>query len=623
MCFTMQYRRYISGFYISIMLIFSILYSNKSCIAVPSKFSTIPSVSGKITINEVPISLTDLCNKLSNSEVRFYPGTEYAHQELAVEIKDQPVTSVLSSIAKLLVGHWEHGAVKSTYYLKMDTQAYEERIKWWKLYTEYREEALHNLHSAIVDNLSTSNVEKIIHFHNSNSGSQAAQVQQFITNDFNLQFYNNMPVPFLKQYADKIQLLSDLRSNYSPVITSDLQTMYVTFEQLPHADQILLSDILKNLYNKAKNQTLYSKNPVLQLLMQQNILHVFEILKDNSKVACYYPNIDVLNGQGALADELVSPFNDFSHPIPYNTELPEVFKELGSFPKSVFKDNLVKFQLTEQELASSSIPKRRTDKLEWFAKAGGLQYISDYYNEPAAPFLGIDRPKTLPKPLEYELNEMAVHNGCSWQKQSSGIVLVRDNKWFREDGFQVPQAVIAAMWQMVHAAEAANKQVDNPDQTALIRAKLQLDLEAYAYQHLNTFQLIDGLMFYVLEPAKDGYTAPNPAYPFRPFESIVRDLFQAERLVKFYSSLTDSEKQEFVNSRLNFGRLSEIQQNLAAQCCPALFYTMRHSAQPAPTYLSLVSTANFYADQLPNPGFNPLKINGILPDLKMRSALSH
>lgn len=601
----------------------SIIQVPKSEAATPSQFSTIPTLSSKVTINEVPISLKHLCKKLSNSDVRFYPGKEYAHQELAIEIHDQPVTSILSSIAKLLMGHWEPGSVKSTYYLKMNSQAFDERIKWWKLYIEYREEALHNLHLATEENLSTSNVEKIIHFHYPKNKIQRTNTKQFYDTYFNLQFYNNMPISFLHQYAKQQQLLSDLLPQRVQIQLHSQNRIFIPYKNLPADDQVMLYSMLNKNYEMSPDQSLLSPNPILELRMGNPQLFVFEVLKDNTLKGCYYPMYDVLNGQGDLANVLVNPYHDFSQPIPGNTELPEVYKELGSFPKSVFMDDLAKFQPTEQEIINSPIPRRRSDQLEWLAHAGGLQYISDYYNEPAAPFLGSDRPKTLPKPVEYELNSMAVHNDCSWQKESSGIVLVRDNKWYRDDGFQVPQAVITAMWRMVHTAEAQSKQVDNPSQSALTSAKLQLDLEAYAYQHLNTFQLIDGLMFYVLEPAKDGYAAPNPAYPFRPFESIVRDLYQRMHLVQFYSSLTDSEKQEFVDSRLNFSHLSQIQQNLVAQCCPVLFYTMRHSAQPAPTYLSLVSEGNLFVDQLPNPGFNPLKITGILPDLKMRCALSH
>ena len=546
-----------------------------------SSYLSNPVLAQKVTIHRVPISVMRLCSLLSRFGVQLSASTDYANQQLQIQITDQPINQVMASVATLLTGHWVSDSGRHSYKLLMNSREENERLRWWHLFDKLKSKITAKEYNFALAQFKVHQPTYVTEYVN-------WKLTHHAPNIYDLSFFSRLPVKIQHQLIRNSVYASYITPPYFGNVSMENNRLIIRYSDLPPADQEIFNSEMKPTMQVGTSLSNISQNPVLNLVSWNGSIDIHDIFKDNGyQPMQYIKQIDTSKDPYHYATYFLNPYSSFVNVSSVPKDVSAICSQLADFPQSVFPVN------HSDNSTSSSInievpPNRRTDKLEWLAHVAGIQYIADYYDEDAIPLLAPYRVPALQEPLNLEMDAMASRNNCSWQKEKCGIILVSDNTWYRDDKAQPPLSVIKAMWKIVHNAENLESTISTKEQRADIQHKLQIDLECYAYQHLTPLQIIGGLQFYVLEPGDNGYYSPNPKYPLMPFRQIATQLFQDKRTLKFYLSLTPQEKEQLLNTGLDVLNLSDLQKKYAVQCCPSLLYCIDNPKKNLLNFITLL-----------------------------------
>ena len=298
------------------------------------------------------------------------------------------------------------------------------------------------------------------------------------------------------------------------------------------------------------------------------------------------------------------------------------WKRLAAYQRSrVWPNTLPK--MTPKGQRNDLIEISRAGRMDWLGEQGHMEYVSDYYSQGGYALPAEQKKLPVRRPLATELNEIAARHDVSWTKDADGIVLVRNNRWYRDDGLEVPQPLLRRWFaqelqtrrQQIARQQAAQTGTPatplSPEAQAAAR-KQQWDWVAEVFSTLTPWQIRNGLAQFQpeekdLAPQNDEtaakiyesvkYQKPQGIAPpgFDAFVDATRrppfwlevNLFKGfPHTAQLYGSLDDAGRTAFLEERLPASALSPSQLAQAVSLQPFLPEALQHFP-PATVLLGL------------------------------------
>ncbi len=328
---------------------------------------------------------------------------------------------------------------------------------------------------------------------------------------------------------------------------------------------------------------------------------------------------------------------------------PLEWKQLAAYQRGrVWPNTLPKLMPEDKEGAPGTNEKTvnaltafsRAAQTDWLGERGGLEYVSDYYSHGGYAMPEDQRKRPVKRPMATELDEMAAKRDVSWRQDTTGIVLIRNNRWYRDDDLEVPEPLLRRWFthllqarQQEAAAEAAIPPVLQSPEERTAALKDVWDWTAEVFSTLTPWQLRNGLALF--QPEEKDLAPQNaavaaklfkpPTEPLKrekpqgtarpssdfvgemcrrpPFSLAVSTLKGYPHTTHLYSSLDDAGRAALLEGRLSASTLSPAQLAEAASLLPMLPQALQ--SFPADSVLLNLSSSPFriaFGAPLPTSG---------------------
>ncbi len=568
----------------------------------PDKLDSDAHLQREVTISAAPISLSDLCSRLSIPGCQLQAADGSRNQLLQIKLVNRPVWQVMRAVAHLIPGVWVKNTQHSGFVFEASETVAQHEREWWRLYDSLVSRASGEIGSNIVQNL-TAPIPNI----------KPANI--YVANYLHfLSIFHQLPQPFIQNISMSENLDAFLQYPSQAVVAATNSPEILPLSSIPGSAKSVLINKIHNAYQNSGDPPNFPANPFIEFQLTGQSISIQEILKDGSllNLTGFTPVVAV----STYMSEYLNPYADDTELlIQYPKTFPHLMQELAVYQhSSVWKNTLIYASHDSGKLTLTP-PINRAEKLAWLSHNTGMQYVADYFAEPSVPMTQADYNKPVSGGIDTQLNLIASKNDASWHKQSDGIILVRDNRWYRDDRIQVPLAVLAKMWKMVHKAEQQITPKTSPADAVRVRENLQLQLESYAFRKLTPLQLMYGLRFYVLHQSADGFAQRDARYPYRPFAGIVKNILLNEPILKLYNSLLPQARNAILSTGISIFALTPTQQQLAIVCAPNLVYHQQRIQRQGDIFINMTaSQPQIFASSIRNPGANTLWQKGILSD---------
>ena len=134
----------------------------------------------------------------------------------------------------------------------------------------------------------------------------------------------------------------------------------------------------------------------------------------------------------------------------------------------------------------------RAAQTDWLGERGGMEYVCDYYSKGGSTMPPEQRKQPLRRPLAAELDELAAKRDISWKRTADGLVLIRNNRWYRDDDLEVPQPLLRRWFglllqarQQEAAAQAATPAVPQTPEERAGGDQADVGLGGGGVQHID------------------------------------------------------------------------------------------------------------------------------------------
>ncbi len=146
---------------------------------------------------------------------------------------------------------------------------------------------------------------------------------------------------------------------------------------------------------------------------------------------------------------------------------------------------------------------------------------------------------------------MAARTDHSWKQQSSKLVLIRNNRWYRDDALEVPSSVLRQIGAAVqkHRFDLGVGGAAHGSST-LDEIREQADFDAKAVRSLSPWQIARGLSWAAVEPGKLRVPNAPPPTQMYPFALLADRLMRERHTMQFYSNLPSQMQDELVAGTL-------------------------------------------------------------------------
>ena len=533
----------------------------------------------RISLHEIGIPLSALLLKVNDAEVSLSADRNCDALKLHLNLLNRPLRHFMNSLAELIPGSWYKMPDGKGYVLRMSQSATIRRQRWWNLFLEERQRLWEILPERALQTMQLR--PEIKGEITSADGNHEGFKQQLLAGPT---FFNLLPAWQQKiahsvnqtPYYQERGLILSTGMNEGAVI--------VPFTDLPEQAQKPLAARL-HVYSPQTDPA--DSNYVL-----------FENVGSGISA-------DVVNSSG---DVLTTGFSmdvkwDAERPA-FNLDhegLPKRVKQLGRNAPSVWKE-LAAYQ--ESRVWPNALPAKshlsyenRAEVLEWLADTAHLEFVADYYSLIWGTRHSILSAQ-MSLPLQEELNKLAGELDLSW-KRVGDVCLFRNNRWYRDDGLEVP-APLLRRWLSQNVREwakqsASTSPVSKAEQTAQNRRLL--DWQAEVVSTLTPWQIFNGLAFVTLPPDKREqyawgldmrHVSPDAAeahIPYAPFKRQVQNLIFRYRLMLLYASLSAEQRTALLAGNLDFHALTGEQEQQAIYLQPLL--QIRLSRRERPILLGL------------------------------------
>lgn len=522
---------------------------------VKAKFDTDARLDRHVNVDATGVPLEQLFRLLSTPDLELNADSKCAEQRLQISIRDRPIRAAMHAIADLLPGYWKPYANGHGYSFYMAAKAITQREEWWRLYMRQHDAALETQRLYVLQKLNEK--PKPI------SGEQLSpeQYAQVINTD---KFYYGLSPELKTTLAD--HMIDTLMYGLGILSFSDSTleegSIALRFTELPVTCQQATRDGYIGKYMATKHLSeadmgVRISNDGLNLTIMYLFPFGQEMQSDLIFSAGQAPYAAPLGLRHEALAALVSQLGK---------RAPTEWKQLATFQeKTVWPNDLAKERGSLPVIYPFG-PPRLAEYLNWLKDKSKIEYVSDYYDNSGTVLSEADRAKVPVEPLKVELDRLAYQHDISWKAGKEGIYLFRNNRWYRDDGLQVPLPMLREFTRNLQAhpplkAYDPIKSVSEP-----LELKARMDLEARIVTSLTPFQIATGLEW----AAVDVHPKTGSARTVFPFAGFA-DRIQHERYTTlFYESLSDSARDELIAGRLPFALLSAKQRQQAIFLIPAL-----------------------------------------------------
>ena len=499
-----------------------------------------PTLQRRVSIEACGISLATLLKglkaKSSEPDVLLLCNKDCEEQKIQIRLIDRPLCALMVALAELLPGEWSHAPFSPTYRVRMTGEARRQRDFWWRLYQGEREKEIKRYSAAVL-------------------AQMRKPLQKDALNRDVQTFWNGLPPSFQEKVANQVLRnalyhSADLLYATTPLVEG---AVVLPWNDVPKAAQETFVMSARRMANGAEIAA-----PVCLAAVNTGMGVIPRIVASNGFV--WETELDCPGGQ--QEEYPVMPVD--------HRNLPTIIKKRDAAKQKV-ADNwrrLAQFQEsrvwpadpgepTQKESVSPQDVARRAETLDWMGVKGKMEFVADYYSQPARPLSLKEKAKSLNAPMETELNTLAARHDLSWKRTNDRFYLIRNNRWYRDDYLEAPNPVLHELEGVLHEfyvtgratdklriESRRNGQISPAEVTAARQKKLHCQLAVYAAvaQRLTPWQVANGLTFYVSEKNSRAFDPEEPAYAWRPFGSFGDVLLSNYEMGRFVAALSAGQR---------------------------------------------------------------------------------
>ncbi len=522
-------------------------------------------LEAKISLQDTGTRLSDVCGKLSKAAgVPIWCDRSLGEKRLHLRISDKPVRELMLALGEVVPGTWVRNEEFGSYTLMPNAGAVKYANSWWRTFNKERDKQF----SALRDTLLVLMNRK--DFDLPEEELRRKEVQNGLQE---VRFWRGLP----RAAQTQITRLSPFLDTYqkAPIMSYGLDhgAVFVDRADLPEFS-------FKGLIHAASQLKLDGRLSASEI---DDITGVNVFGGGSSLIA----DIVRRNGTTSSSGIILSLPRSVMSRIVFSDHrwLPEAAKKEGDALPAAWKELLAYQQTTYWPTAPAAegaeseplrAPKRKPDSLAELSKKHGFDFVSDYHSLPyriSRPRPGDRHPGTGAgaKPerktgndKESELNQAARAHDISWKRSGSGLILFKNNRWYRDDPLEAPDRALEQLQSLYRQAEAADT-----DEARLMN---HLEMASYALTHLNTWQIANGLRYYTDEArlARLGDGENRAKANCQPYADIAATALTYPSLCRFYGMLSANQKRLLVTKRLAAGDISAEQARFLFSAFPGL-----------------------------------------------------
>lgn len=671
--------------------------------AKPVNLSADSRLDAPVTLTVSGLPLGDLLDELSANDkpgtnapqVRLSAGGSCADLKLQMQLHNRSLRSVMAALAQLVPGEWvvptgrDGKPLPNAYELDMTESAQAERRDWWNLFLSERASQLARMREQTLRLM---------------RGQRVAGEQHNISDEINAQMQNSHD--FFKLLPDDLarRVLANVNLHSYGLLGDgwgtgdDEGAVVVPLANLPAPAQAMVRAAIAGRGGKRPDAinwqgatiTLMSDGDLFMSefglagvadprscsLFDSNYLPPLISPEEILRPAILRPNHE---GLVSTIDWMLRLHTDKAAARALFDSLPDGMKRLIQWQKRTVWPNVAP---KEGKASNGHYPRPRRfrpDVLAWLGEQGRFDFISDNYfmafqsTHGSIRLTEAEKAAPLKTPLDEELNAQAATLDMSWKRRDDGLILFRNNRWYRDDRMEVPYRLLhkwmaqgfAPLPPRVIRIRNADSEVtaaakgnetsagiqgnpNAPGQTATgkpapaakpltpaEKCRRILDRELEFAAALTPWQIANGLRYYLPENGED---ALPPAVPgnvsfaeivagrtYRssegaiigggeifPFFDDAKATLMRLRSLKFYGGLLAAQREAVTENRLVFGTLTRDQQAEALTLLPGLQPYLNSPALPG---LQLGMTYTDTSRNGPYTRPTPLSVISLLREL--------
>ncbi|MCW3056030.1 MAG: hypothetical protein JWN14_5200 [Chthonomonadales bacterium] len=436
----------------------------------------------------------------------------------------------------------------------MTSKALAQREDWWRLYLRQHDAALEAQRQYLVTRLNEKPKPSI------ETGFSPIQSKQRASA---LAFYYELPHDLKVMVAN--QMIETLMYSTTAFVSDGTVTegsVVRRFSDLPPACQeALRSDYASDYLSK---QHISEKDVAVRIANEGLLLNLHVLLPSGGEITSGFgfsvgqaPDAAPLSLRHQYLVAIVDKLGK---------RAPDDWKRLAAFQKTRIWPN----DPPEKKMAPRTLsvfgPPRLSEKLSWLKEKSSIEFISDYYDRGGASLSEAAKAAVPAEPVKLELDELAAEQDISWRPGEAGLYLFRNNRWYCEDGLQVPLPLLRELTNELLAHPPQREGSTTKRESTLQELKARMDVEARIVTELTPYQIANGLEWAAVET----HPKKGPAITVFPFAGFADQILHERYTALFYGSLNDSARTALIEGRLPFAELSPDQQRQAIFVVPSL-----------------------------------------------------
>lgn len=457
----------------------------------------------------------------------------------------------MKSLAQLLPGYWE--VEKEGYRFYFSREKKEARENWWRLFTEERNAAIRAVCSEAEKKIEDPLEEM------RNEGGELDNPAYFEEQKLEQEVFSGLPDNFKKELFSRLDTRTFYRMSGGAIgMGANENNTLISFETLPAELRQRLTKRFRWQSNDVPKYVQYS----------------------NSGSALF---AGFLSGKGRFMQSVHMTFsNQWTLVMRPNHE------QLAHYV-SVTKDNfpagwtkLAKAHQTriwenkKVPIERNGKKPARSDMQLWLVRHKNIEIISDFYSALSQRMTDQEKALAPIGTTEIELNRIASLHDVSW-KQTGGVYLVRNNRWYRDDLLEVPEKRLEQIQRKANAitmGEMRKAALKTPIGDYM---RDQLDALADAANTLSPWQLFNGLPWDItvaerLKKLQEANKTNKPLgdwrtngglppfiadYYFTSFSDLIMEQYET---LRWYATLDKKQRKALLEGTLLFGSMSQSQQ---------------------------------------------------------------
>jgi len=517
-------------------------------------FDTDPRLDRHVNLEAAGVPLDQLFAKLSSSDVEFNADVKCAAQRLQITLRNRSVRTVLRAIAELLPGYWKPYANGQGYSFYMTGKALAQREDWWRLYLRQHAAALEAQRQYVVTRLEDKPKQATEEGFSAIQSAQAANSQGFYYG-----LSHDLKVTVASHMVESLMYSTTMSASDGTVLEG---SVVQRFTELPLVcQQALRSDYIADYLSK---EHISETDVAVRIANEGTLLNLHIVLPSGQEITSGFgftvgqaPDAAPLSLRHRYLLSLVAKLGK---------RAPEDWKRLAAYQqRRIWPNDPPKENLISHQMSVFGYP-RLPERLNWLKEKSKMEFVSDYYDRGGTNLSEADKMAAPAEPLKLELDKLADEQDISWKLGEAGIFLFRNNRWYCEDGLQVPLPLLRQLTDALVAHPPQKEGSGTKRESEPQDLKARMDLEARIVTELTPFQIANGLEWAAVET----HPKKGPAKTVFPFAGFADQILHERYTALFYGSLNDSARIALIEGRLPFGELSGDQQRQAIFVLPSL-----------------------------------------------------